>query len=174
MNFAANLRRLRKAAKMTQEELAHACGYPGQSRIGNYEAEGEHRREPPLSDIPVIAKALGVPIAALFAEEPSEINTSHAARLDPNTLAETARALRERYEQAGRVFSIEEDPETYVVAYELCLNMADEPTPSNLVAFGMKLADLTPQGAQSDERSTRVPVEGTTRPKAGKAGRRKA
>lgn len=66
MNFADNLKRLRKRAGLTQDELASACGYASQSRIGNYEARWDARREPPLSEIHVIARSLGAEIAELF------------------------------------------------------------------------------------------------------------
>lgn len=54
---------------MTQEQLAHACGYTGQSRIANYEATGANARSPSLNEIPVIAAALGVPAAYLIGDE---------------------------------------------------------------------------------------------------------
>lgn len=54
---------------MTQEQLAHACGYTGQSRIANYEATGPNARSPSLNEIPVIAAALGVSAAYLIGDE---------------------------------------------------------------------------------------------------------
>jgi phage repressor protein C with HTH and peptisase S24 domain len=47
----------RKAAGLSQERLARACGWASQSRVGNYELG---TREPSLDDIALMAKALGV------------------------------------------------------------------------------------------------------------------
>jgi len=61
MEFHERLRYWRKAAHLTQEELAYRCGYSGQSLIANYEAGNpKNRREPPLSEIPRLADALGI------------------------------------------------------------------------------------------------------------------
>lgn len=61
MDFHERLRYWRKAAHLTQEELAYRCGYSGQSLIANYEAGNpKNRREPPLSEIPRLADALGI------------------------------------------------------------------------------------------------------------------
>lgn len=56
--FAQRLKRLRELHKMTQEQLADACGYRNQSRIGNYESG---LRTPSMRELPVLAKGLGVP-----------------------------------------------------------------------------------------------------------------
>lgn len=47
----------RKLKNMSQLDLARACGWESQSRIGNYEAM---TREPTLADIDKLAMALGV------------------------------------------------------------------------------------------------------------------
>lgn len=56
--FGQRLKRLREDRKMTQEQLADACGYKNQSRIGNYESG---LRTPSVRQIPILAKGLGVP-----------------------------------------------------------------------------------------------------------------
>lgn len=66
MSFANNLRRLRKARGITQEQLALAAGFPTQSRISNYESHGSSRREPSEADARAIAIALGVTIGELY------------------------------------------------------------------------------------------------------------
>lgn len=48
---------------MTQEQLAHAAGMGGQSRIGNYE---KGIREPKLEEIQALARALGVSVPELI------------------------------------------------------------------------------------------------------------
>lgn len=62
MDFGKRLSTVRKRRDMTQEQLALACGWPGQSRIGNYERSG---RTPALADIEVLSRALNVPPAVL-------------------------------------------------------------------------------------------------------------
>lgn len=66
-SFGKRLRYLRQAARLTQEGLAHACGYGGQSRISNYEKD---LRLPSLAEIPTLAKALGVHQAELLSALP--------------------------------------------------------------------------------------------------------
>lgn len=51
------IKRLRTAAKMSQAQLAQACGWKSQSRVGNYEADS---REPSFADIEAIATALQI------------------------------------------------------------------------------------------------------------------
>lgn len=68
MGFADRLKFLRKRAQLTQEQLAHRCGWSGQSRVGNYENPGESGREPALEEIPILARALGVSSGTLIDE----------------------------------------------------------------------------------------------------------
>lgn len=56
-SFGARIRALRKNAGLSQEALAHACGYAGQSRIANYEKD---TRTPSIAEIETLARALGV------------------------------------------------------------------------------------------------------------------
>lgn len=81
MDFRANLRRLRLAAGLTQEQLAERLGW-SQSRLSNYEipADRDGARTPDVNDAVLIAEALGVPIQALYGD------TSHAVKLDPDTM----------------------------------------------------------------------------------------
>lgn len=62
-SFGQRLKRLRKEASLSQQKLAKACGWDSQSRIGNYETD---KREPSLSDIAIIAKALAIPESELL------------------------------------------------------------------------------------------------------------
>ena len=68
MDFSSRLKIYRQRAGLTQEQLALACGWQGQSRIANYEAARDKKsaREPALSELPVIAKALSVSVAELL------------------------------------------------------------------------------------------------------------
>lgn len=66
MGFAANLRRYRKAKGLTQEQLAHICGWGGQSRVANYE---KGIRQPSLDEVQTVASALGVSVGELMGEQ---------------------------------------------------------------------------------------------------------
>lgn len=83
--FGQRLRRLRRLAKMSQEELAHASGYAGQSRIANYEGD---KRMPSVSEIDILATALGVSKSALVepsstGDQSSQAPTEVASRETP-------------------------------------------------------------------------------------------
>lgn len=58
----------RKKAGLTQEQLATACGWVGQGRLGNYERD---KREPSLDDLRLIAGVLGVPMIDLIEGAPN-------------------------------------------------------------------------------------------------------
>lgn len=62
-SLAQRIKRLRKAAGLSQADLADACGWKSQSRVGNYEVG---TREPTLADIALMADALGVPESDLL------------------------------------------------------------------------------------------------------------
>lgn len=69
MSFAANLKRLREEAGLTQEQLALRCGWSGQSRIANYESASPNARQPRADEVLLIAIALGRSVGELFGEE---------------------------------------------------------------------------------------------------------
>lgn len=75
MGFPANLKRYRKLAELTQEQLAHACGWSGQSRIANYEAG---KREPTFADADALARALGVSREELLGGKPRKVSEGWA------------------------------------------------------------------------------------------------
>lgn len=64
--FPRRLARLRNAKGLSQRELAEKCGWFGpegkgsQTRVANYESEGESRREPTLAEIGRMAAVLEV------------------------------------------------------------------------------------------------------------------
>lgn len=66
-SLAQRIKRLRKEAGLSQAQLADACGWKSQSRVGNYEAG---TREPNLADISAIAKALKIDDAQLLLSTP--------------------------------------------------------------------------------------------------------
>ncbi|MGV6394535.1 LexA family protein [Pseudomonas caspiana] len=70
------IKRFRKKAKMSQAELAKACGWSSQSRVGNYEVGS---REPTLGDIETMAKAMGVEYVDLLmsSDDQAMANSAH-------------------------------------------------------------------------------------------------
>jgi len=64
--FGKRLKAARNHAKLSQPELAKACGWDSQSRLSNYE-RGE--RTPSLDDIDKLAKALNTSICTLISKE---------------------------------------------------------------------------------------------------------
>lgn len=65
VSFSTRLRYLREAAGLTQEQLALACGFSGQSRVANYETRTGKAREPSIEDLIAISRALAVPVGVL-------------------------------------------------------------------------------------------------------------
>jgi hypothetical protein len=109
----------------------------------------------------------------------SRIDADHQSqllRLDPVTLFETARTLRERLGDDGLFGDlVEHNPLLFMEAYALYANNTmDKRTPELERSLAMKIADLTPQGATKDERGTTVPAQGTPKPKVGPGTRREA
>jgi transcriptional regulator with XRE-family HTH domain len=105
MAFKDNLKRAREANKLTQEQLAHAIGAAGQSRISNYESGV---REPTLSEIEDLARALKTsPIHLLgWAEpltkaSPQSGPVSQNGRPAPATMLAAVDLLAFDEEQAG-------------------------------------------------------------------------
>lgn len=64
---------------MSQQELAYACGWESQSRIGNYE---RGTRQPNLHDLKKLSDALKVPFAELVAEGPERLPTQQQPAKD--------------------------------------------------------------------------------------------
>jgi len=170
MTFAATLRAIRKARGLTQEQLALACGFNNQSRIGNYEADPgkKHSREPNLDEIPIIAKALGVSIGELFGEEIAPDGRSQSARLEPAKVAETVMALRNVFATRGSDFDVAEDPELFVLAYGIREQMSPVPSTEELIDFGIKLADMIPMGGDENGRNDGTEAGAADRVKARK------
>lgn len=155
MNFAANLKALRIAAGMSQEKLAHACGYSGQSRIGNYESSAPKARQPKPVEIAKIAHALGVTVGELFGE-PAPGSQSESVRLDPEIVAMAHRSVRELVEEKNRKYNVETDPTSFVQMYELIAGIN------------------TPQGADKDGREDAMPDESAGKKDVARKVQRKA
>lgn len=92
-SFAESLRAIRLQKGLTQEQVALACGWSGQSRIANYESAAS-ARQPKPNEIPLLARALGVSVAELFGESPLTTEPkSHTGRPDPDILHEAITLL---------------------------------------------------------------------------------
>ena len=141
MNFAQTLKALRLKAGLTQEQLAHACGYSGQSRIGNYESGKPKARQPKPDELPTIAKALGVSVSALFGETALDSHSQYLI-LDPKIVVLAHRAVRDLLKEKKRRYDIEANPAPFVHMYQVHAKIN------------------TPQGAVADGRSDAVQNEG--------------
>lgn len=89
MSFSTRLRAFRKAARLSQDQLAELCGRSGQSWIGNFE---RGKQTPNSADIPKLAKALGIHPGELFSDLPA---TSQPAQLDRVMLESSIVAVKE-------------------------------------------------------------------------------
>lgn len=74
------IKRYRKKQKMSQAELAVACGWASQSRVGNYETD---KRQPSLGDIEIMAKAMNIDYGELLMGEEGQRIASTMYDSDP-------------------------------------------------------------------------------------------
>ena len=72
MSFATNLKQMRKAAGLTQVQLAQKIG-TAQSAIAFYE---RGKKKPEMDKLPVIALALGVSVDALIGQKPAQTQST--------------------------------------------------------------------------------------------------
>lgn len=165
MAFSDNLRAARLKAGMTQEALALACGWSGQSRIANYESSAASAREPKVSEVPLLAAALGVSIASLFGEAPA----SQSPRPDPAILAETHRFLDKAFGTLGKAFDIESEADLFADVYEWILSDERPADQRNLVDFAAWREKRDSQrGAVRNEQNGRAAAQ------AGRTDKRRA
>jgi phage repressor protein C with HTH and peptisase S24 domain len=95
--LGSRIARLRRAKKLSQTELGNECGWEkGQARIGNYEKD---KREPGLSDLRAIARALGVGLIELI-EGPQSSTTEPSSEYNYSPTA-TDYALVPQYTAHG-------------------------------------------------------------------------
>ena len=99
--FGGNLRKLREARGISQEELSTAIGYSSRSSINKIEA-GE--RDMPRSKIAIAAKVLRVEPSELFKDDPIDIvatiDKATGAVIDIEKLNDKNKAKLEAYYQA--------------------------------------------------------------------------
>lgn len=143
MDFPQRLRELRVARGMTQEQLALACGWQGQSRIANYESRSGSARQPRLDELSLLAGALGVGMGELLEESPKSlpVQASQNLRPDPAMLARTHEMLTTAFAGHGLVFELSEDWDLFADAYEYLVEDDRPADQRNLVDFGRWLAN---------------------------------
>lgn len=162
---------------MTEERLGEIVGV-SQGQISHW-TNARH---------PVPAKRARALAAALGFDDPGEVSEafralnvpaspdqgtgSQPARLDPDMLAETAKAIRLWYERRGEVYSIEDDPARFMLVYEKREKLPAVPTPDNLVEFGVELAEILSDRGEDRKhgRSKGMPTIGGARRDVGKRG----
>lgn len=133
-SLSQRIKRLRKATGMSQAQLADACGWKSQSRVGNYEAG---TREPTLADIASIASALGVDQSELL------LNAS-TAEAEPASGRTTADLVKQMLAKSGK--GIPEE------ARQRLLAAAEEPYDNGQSgAAGVVTADFNRPGLVGDE-----------------------
>lgn len=139
MDFPANLKRLRIAAGLTQEQLAAAMGWSGQSQVSNYE---NGRGDPPLAELDKLAHTLGVDIAELFnSSGRPKVTASHSGRFNPDMLAESIAALRRVAKNNHLAYDPETHPDVTIYTYELRQALPPTPSTADVIDFGAKLAE---------------------------------
>lgn len=93
-SLGQRIRRLRKQVNLSQAQLAEACGWKSQSRVGNYEVGS---REPNLADIAAMARALRVDPSQLL------LNTTTDAHTEQGLTGSTSLAIvRDMLAKNGR------------------------------------------------------------------------
>ena len=97
-SLGQRIKRLRKAAQLSQAQLAEACGWKSQSRVGNYEVGS---REPTLADIAAMAKALRVDQSELL------LDTGSGGAVAPSSPLSAADMVRDMLAQKGKGLSVE-------------------------------------------------------------------
>jgi len=157
MDFRTNLRRLRKHEQLSQEQLAHACGWTGQSRISNYESGA---REPTLADLFVLAKALKVSVSELIGER-GEGSASQSGRPDFETMGGAVTVLTKYIAVTGDPQSFLEDPEMLETAYEVVLDFGHPVTATNVVDLAARLGQSLRGQGTGDEQQQQSTVRGT-------------
>lgn len=171
--IGSRIRHRRKELGIDRRDLAKAVGI-SYTTLADLETE----RSKSTTVLDRIADKLGVSTEWLRTGRPKregKVNESLATRpvrLDPDMIAETAKALRLYFERQGIAFSIEDDPELFIQAYGWRVELPEVPTPQNHIDFGSRLAGLKPKGVSADERGTGVPDVGTSPAEAGQRRRR--
>lgn len=126
MALHTQIRRWRKFRNLTQEELAHKCGYPGQSRIGNYERPLPSGRIPSADEIPTLAAALEITTDQLYFGAPGlPGQPPQPVRLDPEKLKAATRRLYLDFAQSNLAPELNREIDLLALAYEVEMTVDD-------------------------------------------------
>ncbi|WP_440064841.1 XRE family transcriptional regulator [Pseudomonas syringae] len=135
------IKRLRKATGMSQAQLADACGWKSQSRVGNYEAG---TREPTFADVETMARALGVDKSELLLDASYTLAPGdQVANLDNWTGDEPKSAadiVRQMLIKQGK--SLSESARNRLLAAAV---QSDSPTDSDQALLPASYANLRPR-----------------------------
>lgn len=133
MNFAANLRAIRKLRKLTQARLAELCDWENATRVTNYESQSKdprNRRKPDVNEALLLARKLQVPIDLLFSETPPESlePSSPSARLDASILRNANLLLVADFARHGQIFEpdLDRDAELISLVYAWAADRSDD------------------------------------------------
>lgn len=141
MDLGARIKQARKAAGLTQAQLAALCGWDPPSRLGNYE---QGTREPSLADLRLIAEHTssgGFTFVWLVTGGDTTPPPSQLQRPDPATLSAAVELGRRSLELLDDdTFDPEEDGEIVSQAYVyLIAKQQTKVTRSNVVDFAAEL-----------------------------------
>lgn len=131
------IKRLRTAAKMSQAQLAQACGWKSQSRVGNYEADS---REPSFADIEAIAEALQIDKSQLLLDMRSTQPAFNAANLPAPAKTSAADLVTQMLARHGKNLG---DEARQKIA-EAVRETADEVSASNVIQADFSGLKATP------------------------------
>ena len=140
MDTWQRLRAARKAAKVTQQKIADACGVSREA-VSQWESPDPAKRsQASLDRLRVYARVCGVSLESLLGVNPA--TASQFVTLDPTILTAAFRFLRNVIEGQGMPFEADSDPESVALAYEWFAAQPDAQHPTNVIQLGRKLAEL--------------------------------
>lgn len=171
--LADRIRESRAAAGLDPAELARRIGVKAAAA---YQWESGATKSLKAETAIALAEELGVDVAWLVLgrrprEKAAPLSQSQPMQLDPAKLAETHKALRERFEKVGG-YNIETNPEAFAAAYSIRAGLEDAYDSPDVFRLVIEHADLTPQGAMRDGRSNGMPPEGGAERAMGRGRRR--
>lgn len=164
MELGPRIKQARKAAGLTQQQLAERCGWDPPSRLANYE---QGTREPSLADLRLIATNVassGLSFAWLVTGEQPPVVASQLQRPDPATLSAAVELGRRSLELIGDdSFDPEADGEIVAQAYVyLIAQQQTKITRSNVVDFAAELKRRTEGDRHGAERKRGTGAAGAT------------
>lgn len=167
------VRRLREAKGIARKDLARCAGmsYTGLSDLESGKAKT-------TTKLHRLASILGIDVNYLetgkssTAPSPQEMELqSQSRRLDAEMILDVLHSLQDVFKEMGLTYSVEEYPELFAEFCEDRLAMRDIRSKAGAVKVGQWIERKTPQGAETDERNTQVPAQGTHK---GSAGRKRS